>query len=801
MLRNYIKIAFRNLFRQKAYSLINILGLATGIASCLIIYLIVRYETSYDTFQPGYNRIVRVVTQDKSSDGITYNPGVPYPLPDALRADFPTAKVGSIFSTYGSQVAVLNSAKADQKFIEPTGVFYGDPQFFEVFHFDFLAGNYKVLAQPNTVVLSKAMAAKYFGDWKNAMGRYLKLDNAVTLQVAAIIDNVPAHSDFPLQIIGSLLSMKAHPATYGYQPVWGGITSNYQAYVLLPANISMANVDAQLTRSRVKYYGAHQFTKRSHFVQPLSELHFDTRFNTFGDHVTSRSKLLILSLIGLLIIGMACINFINLSTAQAITRSKEIGVRKVLGGSRKQLFWQMMGETGVVVLVATVLAVFIDLLAMPYIKNILTIQESLTLLRVDVVLAMLTGILVVTFLSGIYPSLILSGFTPSLALKNKITSATLGGISLRRGLVVTQFAISQILIIGTIVAVSQMNFISKADLGFNKDAVLVINANTDSAAVSRQAAFKERLLQLPGVESVSFSSDVPSSDNNWESNFAYDHRPDESFSVFLKFADADYFKTFGLKLIAGRPYKETDTTDEVVVNQTLLNKINVKDPATAIGKQIHIGGQPWKTIVGVVQDFKTNSLREAVKPIFMAAYRKDYGVTSVKIRSAGILQTPQAIQTAWNKFFPEYANTATFMDQNIENFYLQENQISLVYKIFAGLAVFISCLGLYGLVSFMAVQKTKEVGIRKVLGASVGRIIYLFSKEFTLLVLVAFVIATPVAYFLMHSWLSNFVFRIDIGIGVFVIAVVSSLLIAWLTVGFKAVRAALANPVKSLRSE
>jgi len=801
MIRNYIKIAFRNLLRHKAYATINVAGLAIGIAGCLLLYMVVKYETDYDTFQPNYNRIMRVVTQDKFPDEITYNAGVPFPMADALRADFPQAKTGALFSSYGSQVTVLNKGQADRKFIESMGLFYAEPQFFDVFKYDFLAGNANTLAEPNAVLLSKSTAAKYFGDWKNAMGKLIRIDNVVTLRVTAIIADVPGHSDFPLRIVGSFGAVKAAADTYSYKATWYGTTSNYQVFMLLPPDASQANIDAQLKQSNVKFYGAHTYTKRRHFLQPLSDLHFDNRFVIFGDHVTSQTKLLALSLIGLLIILMACINFVNLSTAQAVTRSKEVGVRKVLGSSRKQLFWQMMGETGLTVLIATVFALVIAWLSMPYVRDLMSIQEDLTLLSVNVLLFVMLGIILVTFLSGIYPSLILSGFTPALALKNKITSATVGGISLRRGLVITQFAISQVLIIGTIVAVSQMDLISKTDLGFNKDAVLVINANTDSVAIARQAAFKQRLLQLPGVKSVTFGSDVPQSENDWQTNFAYDHRPDERYSVSLKFADPDFFKTFGIKFLAGRPYCVADTINEIVINQTLLTKLNVKSPASAIGRQIRLGTGEWKNIVGVVQDFKTSSLREGVKPLLMSTRKKFYSVTAIKLNATGISQAPAMIQHVWDKFFPEYANTTAFMDISIQNYYQQETQLSLVYKIFAGLAIFISCLGLYGLVSFMAVQKTKEVGIRKVLGAGVGSIIYLFSKEFTLLILIAFVIATPIAYTIMHNWLSNFVFRIDIGIDVFVIAVVSSVLIAWLTVGLKAVKAALANPVKSLRSE
>lgn len=806
MFKNYLKLAYRNLIRHKGFSIINISGLAIGIAACLLLYVVVTYEMSYDKFQPNYDRIYHVVTVDKTAEGMAYTPGIPFPALDALRADLPNVKTGALLSSYGSQVTILNSGTAgtpDKRFIEEYGMFYGDPQFFEVFHCNWLAGNAKVLEEPNTVVLSETVAKKYFGNWKEAIGKSLMIDNNLLVKVSGVLEDVPDNSDFPLQVIVSFESAKRNPDLTTYSTEWGSTTSNFQLFMLLPPNVTQANIEAQLTKLGDRYYknNTRSGNKRWNFLQPLSEVHFDNRFGTLGDHITQRSTLLTLSLIGVLIIIMACINFINLSTAQAIGRSREVGVRKVLGGKRWQLFWQMMGETFVLVAIASILAVILALIALPYVKYVIAIQGSLSLLNIQTVLFAIVLMLAVTALSGLYPAMILSGFKPVLALKNKITSASIGGISLRRALVVTQFAISQMLIIGTVVAISQMSFVRNADLGFNKDAVFIMQANADSTFRSNLQSFKEELLQQPGIQSVSFSTDVPSSDNNWSTNFAYDHHPDENFSLFLKFGDEDYFKTFGLKMVAGQGYSKSDTVREVVVNETLLKKLGVKDPKDAIGKTIRMGRSPWRTIVGVVGDFKTNSLREEVKPMMIATRKDFYNVTSVKLHSANLASSRDIMQKTWDKYFPRYAYTSRFMDESIEEFYRQESQLSLLYKIFAGLAIFISCLGLYGLVSFMAVQKTKEVGIRKVLGASITNILYLFSKEFTILIGIAFVIAAPVAYFMMKDWLSNFVFRINIGLGVFAIAIVSSLIIAWITVGYKAAKAAMANPVKSLRSE
>jgi len=807
MLKNYLRIAWRNVVRNKAYAAINISGLAVGIAASLLLFTVIKYELSYDKFQPDYTRIYHIATRQVGEDGTTYGEGVPFPAFDALKVAFPQVKTGAIFANYNSQVAVLNAkdpnAFTNNKFLEESGVFFSDPSFFSVFHYNWLAGNADVLKEPNMVVLTKKMAAKYFGNWQSAIGGLLKLDNTATVKVAGILEDIPANTDFPLAVIASYETMKYYPDTYGYSTEFGNVTSSFQTFMLLPSNVSPETINKQLIGFSNEHYNKDnkQIDKTFNFLQPLSDIHFDTRIGTFGDHVTSETTLWTLALIGVFIIIMACINFINLSTAQAVKRSKEVGIRKVLGSNRKQLFWQVIGETFIIVVTAVMLAFIVATICMPYIKHIASIQEQLSLFNLSTITFIVAIILIVTILAGTYPSLIMSRFKPALALKNKMTSATVGGISLRRGLVVTQFAISQILIIGTIVAISQMNYIRTADLGFNKEAVLVLNSNVDSSVMMKQPAFKQRLLSINGVKSVSFSSDVPSSQSNNSGNFSYDHRPDEKFEVYRKLADEDYFKTYGLQLVAGRVYDKSDTAKEVVINETLVKKLGIKNPEQVLGHDLRISRNVWCTIVGVVKDFKTNSLREAVKPLVIAERNKRYYYTGIKLNTGNLSKAQAEIEKAWNEFFPEYVYTPTFMDQRINDFYTQENQLSLLYKIFAGIAIFISCLGLYGLVSFMAAQRTKEVGIRKVLGASVANIVYLFSKEFTVLIIVAFVVAVPVAYYMMSNWLNNFAFRIDMGVWIFLLAILASIIIAWITVGYKSIKAALSNPVKSLRTE
>lgn len=803
MFITYIKTAWRNITRNKSFAALNIFGLATGIAAAMLLFVVIKYELSYNKSFPNYKQAYHLYTHEKHSEGIGYNPGVPYPTLQHLRNDFPDITVGALASASGSQITLLSSdstAIANRKFIEENGTFFADPEFFRVLQYKWLSGSGDVLAAPNTVALTKTIAEKYFGNWQSAIGKLLQFDNAITFRVAGILDDVALNTDYNLTVVGSFATLKNNLERYNFFDDWNNLGSDFQVFMSLPAGRekTMATQLVDFTRKR---YEANPSTVRTFMLQPLAEVHYDPRLGNFADHTISMSTIWTLGLIGVFILVMACINFINLSTAQAINRSKEIGIRKVLGGQRSSLFWQVMGETAMIVGIAFVIAIGIAAACLPFISHVASIKEELTLFAPIVMLFALAVAVLITFLSGSYPALIVSGFKPILALKNKITSATIGGISLRRALVVLQFAISQALIIGTIVAVTQMSFVKTADLGFNKEAVLVLTASSDSIIRTRQPALKQELLALNGVELVSYNADIPSSDNNWATNFAFDHQDDKDYALFLKFADADYFKLFNVQFAAGTGYAATDTVRDVVINEALSKKLGLASAQDAIGKDIRMGRQPWRKIVGVVKDFKTNSLREEVKPMLIGARKSVYNNTAIKIKSNNLAETKEAIQKVWDKHLPEYANTSFYVDESIERFYSQETQLSLLYKIFSAIAIFISCLGLYGLVSFMAAQRKKEVGVRKVLGASVGNIVYLFSKEFTILIVIAFVIAAPLAWYVMSNWLSNFAYRINIGAGIFAAAIFITVLLAWLTVGYKSVKAAMANPVKSLRSE
>lgn len=800
----YFKTALSYLIRNRKHALLNISGLAAALAACIVIFLVIQFEFSYDKHLSNYKNIYQVVAKDKDADGEHYSIAMPFPAIKFLRKDFPQYRFGQLMHEYDVQVSAKNSGGTinEKKIFEENGVFYGEPELMKMFDIKFMAGNADVLKDVSSAAISKSMAEKYFGQWQNAIGRRLNIDNSnYDFQVSAIFEDIPANSDFRFDIVASYAGFVS--GIWGNRNLeeWNNYNSNHQVYLLLPPNTDASGINNQLAFFEKKYNTANKSTARKDFLQPLANIHFDNRFENNGDHTVSKSSLLTLAFIGMLIILMACINFINLSTALAVTRSKEVGIRKVLGGSKLQLRWQILAETTMVVSIASSLAILLSRIALPYIKNIVVIQSKISLFNRGSVLFIVSIMVATILLSGLYPAFIMSNFKPIEAIKNKINSSKAGSISLRRILVVLQFTFSQMLIIATIIAISQMNFIKAADLGFNKDAVLTILTNSDSVNLSRRQAFKDALLARSDVKYVSNSFDAPSSDNSWANNFAFDKMEDRNFNVSLKFGDENYLNTYGIKLVAGSFYEASDTATSYIVNETLLKKVGIQNPQDAIGKMLRLTNGVPKPVIGVVKDFKLQSLRKEVPAVVLSPNKKNYSTIGIKLSSGNLLRSKQEIQTLWNKYFPEYVYNAPFLDEAINKFYLQEERLSMLYKVYAALAIFISCLGLYGLISFMVVQKTKEVGVRKVLGASVASIVYLFSKEFTLLIAIAFVIAAPVAWYLMNKWLQDFQYRISIGFGVFAIAIFVSIFIAWITVGYKAIKAATANPVKSLRTE
>jgi ABC-type antimicrobial peptide transport system permease subunit len=568
--------------------------------------------------------------------------------------------------------------------------------------------------------------------------------------------------------------------------------------VRLKPHVSPAEVEkvlpAYVTKYRPKSRNVHHYK-----LQPLADMHFDARYGG----VMEKRNLWILSFIALFIIVTACVNFINLATAQALKRSREVGVRKVLGSLRGQLFWQFIAETALITVSGIVVAIGLSLLVLPYVNALFKTTMVLSVFT-DPSLAVfiLALAVIVTFLAGSYPGLILARFKPVAALKGKISNQHIGGFNTRRALIVTQFAISQMLIIGMIVIFGQMRYARRSDLGFDKDAVVMVPMGVDSTGITIRT-LRDRMAQIPGVERVSACFAAPSSNENWGTSFKYDNRAeDEAFSLSVKSADDQYLPAFGMELAAGRNIFPADSVREFLVNETFVKKLNLKSPSEVIGRTLAInGGNTKAPIVGVVKDFHDQSFHSDINAVCIATLKNNYQTYAVKINLKNAKSVLATLEKTWSGFFPDQIYEFQFLDEKIAAFYETEETMLKLIQAFSFIAIFIGCLGLYGLVLFMASQKTKEIGIRKVLGSSIPQILWIFGKEFARLILIAFVIAAPVAWWLMSNWLQDFKFHIRVSPLFFVLTILLMFVIASLTVGYQAIKAALTNPVKSLRSE
>jgi putative ABC transport system permease protein len=813
MFKNYLKIARRNLIRNKSYAAINITGLAVGIAVCMVIFIIIQFQTSFDTFHAKKDRIYRVLTEFHYEEGgnISYKTAVPFPMPLGLKTSFPQIEqVAPIFASHDDQLLIVdNNGNTEKNFKEQHGLFYMDPSFFKIFDFPLLAGSYESLKDPNNVLLTKETAEKYFGDWKTAIGRTIKLQmggymfehGVDVLKVSGILATIPANSDFQLKVVvaygtgftGDYLSKSTD---------WDGNVGGFGCYILLPPNTSADNFNQQLRAYSHKVESPGNTDR--HFIQSLGAVHYDTQVGDYSNKTISHQLLNVLWLIAAFILLIACVNFINLSTAQAINRAKEVGVRKVLGSSKSQLQIQFIVETFLIVTSAVILATVITILALRSVGRLLELSLSFNIFsNPAIILFLLAVTIVVTALAGFYPSIVLSRFNPVNALKSKLTSNA-NGISLRRGLVVFQFIIAQALIIGTLIIVKQMDYFMNQPLGFDKDAIINVPFRVDSLRLSKLGYLKKELLSVNGVQAVTYSSNTPVENGTdlW-SIIKYNHEVKQTdFQVITKFADNEYVSVYKLPLIAGRNVNPSDTTGEFLVNESLVKTLGLKKPEDILNKPMTTWHDQIKgTVVGVLKDFHDRSFRNDLAPLLITTDIAMYNQVGIKLATTNISSTMQSVKKVFDKTFPDFVYEYKFLDEKIGSFYKQENQLSQLYKIFAAIAIFLSCLGLYGLASFMAVQRIKEVGIRKVLGATAGNIVYLFSKEFIILIAIAFAIAAPIAWYYMHQWLQAYVYRINISWWLFATGGLAAIIIALATISFQAIKAAIANPVKSLRNE
>ncbi len=798
MFKNYFKISWRNLSKNKAYTFINVSGLALSMACGILIFTLIQYHLSFDDFHKDSSRIYRFVTE-AHRDVVNYNASVPPPLAKAFRTDYTFGEETANIVNLNGEFVTVKAGNDIKTFKEEAGFSFTEAGYFNIFNFPLLSGDKKtMLAQPNTAVITQRVAEKYFGR-ENPVNKMFNLEGRVPVKVTGVLANLPANTDQKAEIFISYATLKPYGnGWFMKDDSWGGISTELQCFVKLRPGVSAAEVEKALpafvTKFRPKNRNVHHYK-----LQPLADVHFNARYGG----VMEKRNLWILSFIALFIIVTACVNFINLATAQALKRSKEVGVRKVLGGMRSQLFWQFIGETALITAIGLAAAIGLSLLLLPYVNTLFSTQMDINIFtNVRLLLFLIGLVLVVTFFAGSYPGLILARFQPVAALKGKISGQNIGGFNTRRALIVTQFAISQILIIGMIVIGVQMHYSKDSDLGFDKDAVVMVPIGTDSTG-GLLKPMKAQLQQIAGVQKVSVCGAAPSSESNWNTSARYDNRQeDEIFSLSIKAGDDQYVPTFGLELAAGRNLYPADSVREMLVNETFVRKLNLTSPQQVLGKTLAFNGSSAKgQIVGVVKDFHDRSFHSEINAVCICQYADNYGNFAVKINMNNAKAIMPAIEKAWNKIYPNQVYSYHFLDDQIAEFYETEQTMLTLIQVFSFIAIFIGCLGLYGLVLFMAAQKTKEIGIRKVLGGTVRQILWIFGKEFGRLILIAFLIAAPVAWLLMSNWLQGFKYHIPFSPLFFVITIVLMFVIASLTIGYQAARAALMNPVKSLKTE
>lgn len=806
MIRNYLKTTLRNLFRDANYTVINVLGLSIGLTAAIVIYLLIRYELDFDKFHKNADRIYRVV--QRAADGQSESPSstVPYPMIEAFHTDIPEVPLATEIHYEDDVVITVGVDK-----IRIPSVVYADSMFFDVFDFKVISGNPKKdMAQPNRVYLTKSLADKLL---KGNETLRFKIDNSVEVEVAGIVADPPSTSHLSFEMVVSYPSMTKETLNGFDRNSWNMTMSGY-LYFVLPESMTPDHV-SNILNGFPKKYRPKDETPVQYLLQPLSEIHFSKEYdeNPGPARNSDVGSLIVLGVLGWFILAIACINFVNLATALAIRKSREIGIRKTLGAKRSSLTTYFLLETFVIILFSILISLGAAEWLLKWLNNFLSVSLSLNLfsdmrfLSFVIVLALLA-----TLLSGFYPAVILSGFDPVSVLKNKVSARGSSGSLVRKVLVVFQFTIAQALIIGTLIVADQMDYFMSKPLGFEKEAL--INVSLPGSERELVESFRERLMQVQGVEQVSFSVGGPTSDNNFNTDtFLSEQGPSAAFNVAVKPIDINYQPVYGIKMKAGRWFTEaeskaaTDPSLETksyvyIVNEAYVRRIGLASAEEMIGKRITTGiNRINAEVIGVVEDFHMGSLHDQIQPMVMIIFPFFYYDAGVKIQTKDPSAVVKGVKEAYEHVYPEYDFQYTFLDEYLKGLYRQDDRTFTLFKIFSGVSIFIGCLGLYGLISFMANQKLREVGIRKVLGATTASIVQLFGMEFVRLVVIAFFIAAPLTYFAMEEWLNGFAYRAQVSWLNFFAGVGATMAIALATVSYRAIRSALANPVDVLRTE
>jgi putative ABC transport system permease protein len=794
MIRNYLKIAFRNLWRQRVFSGINILGLAVGMAACFLIFLYVRFELSYDKFHSKADRIYRLAT-DVITPSETIHAGITsWAFGPNIKADFPD--VAAVVRINQTEMLVR---KGDVKFQEDK-VLFADSTFFQVFDFGLEKGDAAALLRnPFSVVLSESAARKYFGT-ADPVGQSLLLtgqDHVAT--ITGVMKDLPANSQIEADMLVSMSTLTQR-MNKGLDEQW----SNFGAttYLLLQPGADATGLEKKFPLFLERRNGKEMKENQMYytlFLDPMKDVYLQSDRDDGMEHGNA-SNVYTFSIIAVFILLIACINFVNLTTARSTERAKEVGIRKVVGAERGQLMRQFIGESLMLAIIAYGLALVLAMLLLPLFNQLAgkTISTGI-FSEGSAILLLLAAAISIGILAGTYPALVLSSFRPIAVLKGRFATGNRGSV-LRKGLVVTQFAISIALIIGTIVVYRQMSFMRNRNLGFTKDQMLILDTYGDPS----KRALQQEIAALPQVKATSLASSVPGGVNSAAYSMVENYKGDMQIAnLDLYFVDFDYIPQYKMQVVAGRAFSRdfgTDTTKAMVLNEAAVKLLGYPNAAAAIGRKFQQWGREGQ-IIGVVKNFHFRSLQEPIKPLSIRMEPDASNLLSVQVSPANLPQTLAAIESKWKTLIPKRPYSYYFLDEFFDRQYRGEERFGRLFLNFSILAIFISCLGLLGLAAYSTAQRTKEIGIRKVLGANTGNILNLLSRDFMRLVFLSFFIAVPVAGYFMYGWLQDFAYRTDMSWWIFLLAGVIALFIAFATISFQAAKAALTNPVKSLRTE
>ena len=817
MIRNYFLVALRKMLRHKIHTIINVLGLTIAVASCLIIFLLTRYELSTDTFHPGKDRIYRIVALRGSHlDGARKIGYLPSSAPPTLQSELTGCEAVAGFYMLNAKVSIPAAAgsKAPKSFDAPSSgatpnIIIAQPEYFKIFQYTWLAGNPATsLSEPFRVVLTQDKLHYYFGNItpEAAIGRQIIYNDSLPVYVSGVVKSWDHNTDFAFTDFISFATTRNSflKDILGFDQ-WGMWSGATQGFVKLAENTTPAQIERQFPAFVKKYFNPGNDMTVQLQLQPLADVHFNAEYADQYAHKAHLPTLYGLMAIAVFILLLAAINFINLSTAQSLQRTKEIGIRKVLGSRRRDIAYQFFGETFLLTLLATVLSVLITPMTLALLHNYLPAGLHFTITAANI-LFLLAITVTTALLAGSYPARVISALLPVLSLRGQATRDLQPNRHLHRALIVFQFTISLVFIMGTVIVARQLHYVLNTDLGFDKDAILTFRTRGNYPAQDREV-LAEKIRAIPGVALVTRHSETPESKRHGGTGVDYKGAIDKHLLASFETCDTNYLKLFNIGLVAGRNVFPSDSLHEFLINETCAQQLGFKRPADALGQTIITGMNGWQgPVVGVVRDFHSQSLHQAITPFFMLDSRRGERTISVKLGPEA--RTPEAvavvlrkIQSLYKTTFPNEKFSYTFFDETIASLYEQERKISDLLRLAMFIAISISCMGLLGLATFAAEQRSKEISIRKVLGASVGRIIALLTGNFLWPVALAIVIATPIAWYFMNSWLQGFAYRTTIPWWLFVCCGLAAIAIALVTVGFQSLRAATANPIDKLRSE